>query len=208
MLTSCTSRRSQFRPDYRDLANIKDDYPGTPVMALTATANHQVRDDIVRLLRMQDCVTVSSSFNRTNLFYEIRPKSKKVTEEIAAFIQADYPTDCGIIYASSRDGCEKIAKDLRDKYHVNASHYHAGMSKDDRAWTQAAWQSGEIKVIVATVSTAIGFRTPHPPPVPRISRPIMLTRVGLAAAGRRSPSAWASTRRTVSRLPGAVLVYN
>lgn len=150
---------SQFRPDYRDLANLKDDYPGTPIMALTATANLQVRDDIVRSLRIGDCVTITSSFNRTNLHYEIRPKSKKVTDDIAAFIRGGFGGDCGIIYASSRDGCEKVAKDLRDKHRINAAHYHAGMTKDDRAWTQSAWQSGEIKVIVATVS-------PRPRPLP------------------------------------------
>lgn len=126
-------------------------------MALTATANHQVRDDIVRSLKIQGCITITSSFNRTNLHYEIRPKPKKVTADIADFMLTDHRGQCGIIYASSRDQCEKLAKELRDTYEVEAAHYHAGMTKDDRAWTQSAWQVGEVQVIVATIAFGMGI---------------------------------------------------
>ncbi|CDZ97553.1 type dna helicase rqh1 [Phaffia rhodozyma] len=146
-----------FRPDYRDLGALKTEYPGTPLMALTATANFQVRDDIIRSLRLENCVTITSSFNRANLIYEVRPKTKKVTEEIATFIREQHAGSSGIVYASSRDGCEKVAKDLRDQYAINAAHYHAGMTKDDREITQINWQSGEIQVIVATVAFGMGI---------------------------------------------------
>lgn len=141
----------------RDLGALKIEYPGTPLMALTATANFQVRDDIVRSLKMENCVTITSSFNRANLVYEIRPKNKKVTEEIATFIREQHGGSSGIVYASSRDGCEKVAQDLRDLFGINAAHYHAGMAKDDREITQTNWQCGVIQVIVATVSLFFFF---------------------------------------------------
>jgi bloom syndrome protein len=129
-------------------------------MALTATANHQVRDDIVRSLKITGCVTITASFNRENLIYEIRPKhGKKVVEEIGTFINDHHRGECGIIYATSRDGCEKLAKELREKHRVSVAHYHAGMSKDDKLWTQDAWQKGEISVIVATVRLGSSFHS-------------------------------------------------
>lgn len=133
-------------------------------MALTATANHQVRDDIKRSLKIQDCITTTASFNRANLIYEIRPKTgKKTSEEIVNFIAEEYPGSCGIIYASSRDGCEKLAKELRDANRgISAAHYHAGMSADDRAWVQRSWQNDTISVIVATVSGRRPTRSPLP----------------------------------------------
>lgn len=142
-------------PADRELGNLKTNYPGTPMMALTATANHQVRDDIIRSLKITGCLTVTSSFNRANLIYEIRPKPgpKKVIDEIVRFIASDYRGQCGIIYASSRDNCEKIARDIREADPgISAAHYHAGMTKDDRSYIQRSWQEGKVKIIVATVS--------------------------------------------------------
>lgn len=152
-----------FCPD-RDLGSLKTEYPGTPIMALTATANFQVRDDLIRSLKITGCVTTTASFNRANLTYQIRPKTKKISQEIIDFIVHEHAGECGIIYASSRDNCEKLAKELRESSsRIRAAHYHAGMTKDDRHATQTNWQAGKIHVIVATVRyIPLGARVAEP----------------------------------------------
>lgn len=121
-------------------------------MALTATAPNKVQDDIVRTLGIQGCEFLKMSFNRPNLHYEVRPKKKELLGEIAGFIGTQEPGASGIIYCSSREKCENVAKELRDSHNVKAWHYHAGMSKGDRRKVQEGWQEHKFDVIVATVS--------------------------------------------------------
>lgn len=120
-------------------------------MALTATAPEKVQADIKKVLGIQGCVQVQQSFNRPNLHYEVRPKLKKVMTDIANFIEVQPPGVSGIIYCSSREKCEVLAKTLRDNHGIQAWHYHAGMSKGDRRKVQEGWQDHKFAVIVATV---------------------------------------------------------
>jgi bloom syndrome protein len=122
-------------------------------MALTATAQDKVQDDIIRSLGIQGCEKLKQSFNRPNLNYEVRPKVKNLMEEIVSFVNTQGANASGIIYCSSRDKCEEVAKQLRDKHHIKAWHYHAGMSKADRRKMQEGWQDHHFEIIVATVRT-------------------------------------------------------
>jgi bloom syndrome protein len=120
-------------------------------MALTATAQDKVQDDIIRSLGIEGCEKLKQSFNRPNLNYEVRPKKKELLKEIVSFISTQGPNASGIIYCSSRDKCEEVAKQLRDKENIRAWHYHAGMSKADRRKMQEGWQDHQFEIIVATV---------------------------------------------------------
>lgn len=95
-------------------------------MALTATANERVKADVKDILGLgKDCVTLSQSFNRSNLFYEIRRKGPQALTDLAAFIMDEHKDECGIIYCLSRRSCEETADKLRDRFGLAASHYHA-----------------------------------------------------------------------------------
>lgn len=124
-------------------------------MALTATAPNKVQEDIIRTLGIKGCAILKQSFNRPNLHYEVRPKLKKVLHDIAAFIGTQEAGASGIVYCSSREKCETLAKELRDSHRVSAWHYHAGMSKADRRKVQEGWQDHKFEVIVATVSVTM-----------------------------------------------------
>lgn len=116
-------------PDYKDLGKLKHSYPGVPFMALTATANNRVKEDIASQLNMRGCLMLTASFNRKNLYYEIRPKTKKVLAEMAAFIKKDHAGETGIVYCLSQRMCEQTADELRNKFGIKAHHYHAGSVK-------------------------------------------------------------------------------
>lgn len=122
-------------------------------MALTATANDQTSKDIVHRLGMRDPLILKQSFNRTNLFYDVREKKgKQVMQDIYDFIQNKWYGKSGVIYCLSRKKCEEVAKELRERFGLKAKHYHAHLSPGDKKRTQAEWQSGECDIIVATVS--------------------------------------------------------
>ncbi|KAI8600434.1 hypothetical protein EDD21DRAFT_134127 [Dissophora ornata] len=146
-----------FRPDYKQLGQLKLTYPGVPFMALTATANDKVQQDVLFNLGMQNCLVLKQSFNRRNLYYEVRPKTAKIYADIHAFITATYPGACGIIYCTSKRACEEMADKLRNQYGLSAQHYHAGLDKSDRQAIQQSWQDGETQIIVATVAFGMGI---------------------------------------------------
>lgn len=139
-------------PDYKQLGQLKVQYPNIPMIALTATANERVKADIVENLNIRGCLTLTQSFNRSNLHYEVRSKSGKVLESIAKFIQEEHAGECGIVYCMSKRACEDTADKLKRDFKIEAHHYHAGMNKDDRLNVQQSWQKGLIKVIVATIA--------------------------------------------------------
>ncbi|KIJ34636.1 hypothetical protein M422DRAFT_181782 [Sphaerobolus stellatus SS14] len=147
-----------FRESYQDLDRLRVQYPKTPIMALTATANEQVMMDVIDRLGIQGCTLLKQSFNRPNLFYDVRPKSPKtVLQEIYDFINQKHRGQTGIIYCLSRNKCEEVAKTLREQYKLRARHYHAHLSVEDKNRTQASWQSGECQIIVATIAFGMGI---------------------------------------------------
>ena len=151
-----------FRPDYKALGEIRKQFKNVPVMALTATATENVKMDVIQNLGMDNAEVFKQSFNRPNLSYEVRPKGTQaqVLEEIAQLIDQSYSGQAGIIYCLSKKNCETFASALRDQFHINARHYHAGMASAERIDTQKRWQSGEFKVIVATIAFGMGIDKP------------------------------------------------
>ncbi|KAI8050916.1 P-loop containing nucleoside triphosphate hydrolase protein [Syncephalis plumigaleata] len=149
-----------FRPDYKLLGDLKQQYPQVPMMALTATANAKVQMDVLENLNMRGCATFSQSFNRVNLYYEVRPKKKNFLSDIYAYITANHAGQSGIIYCTSKKNCEDVAAQLREKYRLAVTHYHAGLNKNDRALVQTDWQSGRLHIIVATIAFGMGIDKP------------------------------------------------
>jgi bloom syndrome protein len=151
-----------FRPDYKELGEVRAKLPGVPVMALTATATENVKVDVIHNLKMTGCEVFLQSFNRPNLTYEVRPKGKnnEVLASIAETIKKSYKNQCGIVYCLSRKTCEKVAEDLRDTYRLRAAHYHAGMKSDDKTKVQKEWQAGKWHIIVATIAFGMGIDKP------------------------------------------------
>ncbi|CEL05443.1 Putative ATP-dependent DNA helicase [Aspergillus calidoustus] len=150
-----------FRPDYKELGGLRARLPGVPMMALTATATENVKADVIHNLKMDGCEVFTQSFNRPNLTYEVRSKSKasELVQNIADIINK-YRKKSGIVYCLSRSNCEKVAEKLRDEHGIKADHYHAGLEAEQRSRIQQRWQHGEIHVIVATIAFGMGIDKP------------------------------------------------
>lgn len=151
-----------FRPDYKELGEVRARFPSVPLMALTATATENVKVDVMHNLKMKGCEVFLQSFNRPNLTYEVRPKGKndEVLAGIAETITGSYRNQCGIVYCLSRKTCEDVAKSLTAKYRIKAHHYHAAMDSDMKADVQKKWQMGQYHVIVATIAFGMGIDKP------------------------------------------------
>ena len=119
-------------------------------MALTATANQVMVDDIRNRLKLKNCAFFTQSFNRVNLNYVILDKKNKIIEDIINFINTKHRGETGIIYCLGRDKCERVADALRRK-NMKAKHFHAQMSTSDKEQVLEEWQSDRIQVVVATV---------------------------------------------------------
>jgi len=147
-----------FRPEYRRIRPIINVIGQAPVIALTATATDKVRDDIKKNLGMPQADEFKSSFNRPNLYYEVRPKTKDIDKDIVRFIRQN-PGKSGIIYCLSRRKVEELAEVLRAN-DINARAYHAGMDTPTRTQTQDDFIMEEIDVIVATIAFGMGIDKP------------------------------------------------
>ena len=147
-----------FRPEYRRIRPIINEIGKAPVIALTATATTKVRDDIKKNLGIQDAPDFKSSFNRPNLYYEVRPKTKDVDKDIIKFIKAN-PGKSGIIYCLSRKKVEELAEILQTN-EISAKAYHAGMDSALRSQTQDDFIMEKIDVIVATIAFGMGIDKP------------------------------------------------
>ena len=147
-----------FRPEYRKIRPIINSIGNAPVIALTATATVKVATDIKKNLGILDAITYKSSFNRPNLYYEIRPKTKDIDRDIIKFIK-QRPTCSGIIYCLSRKKVEELAEILKAN-DLKAEAYHAGMDSAARSRTQDDFLMERINVIVATIAFGMGIDKP------------------------------------------------
>ena len=147
-----------FRPEYRRIRPIINMIGQAPIIALTATATQKVREDIKKILGMPDAQEFKSSFNRPNLYYEVRRKTNDIDKDIIKFIKANSGKS-GIIYCLSRKKVEELAEILRANG-INASAYHAGMDSSARSAVQDDFIKENIDVIVATIAFGMGIDKP------------------------------------------------
>ena len=147
-----------FRPEYRRIRPIINEIGKAPVIALTATATDKVRTDIKKSLGIAEAKEFKSSFNRANLYYEIRPKMKDVDRQIIMFIR-QHPGQSGIIYCLSRKKVEELAEILKAN-EIKAAPYHAGLDSATRSQTQDDFLMEKIDVIVATIAFGMGIDKP------------------------------------------------
>lgn len=143
-----------FRPDYLSLSLIPERFPDVPVAAFTATATQKVQEDIINKLGLRKPHIVRASFNRPNLFYEVKAKSK-VGMQVLEFL-GEHPGESGIIYRTTRDSVTEMADLLRSKG-VAALPYHAGLPVEEREANQEAFNRDEVQVIVATIAFGMGI---------------------------------------------------
>ncbi len=147
-----------FRPEYRNLRNIIEQIAEVPIIGLTATATPKVELDILKNLRMPDATRFKASFNRPNLFYDVRPKTKDVNKDIIRFVR-QYHKKSGIIYCLSRKKVEEVAQVLQVNG-INALPYHAGLDSKTRARHQDMFLMEDVDVIVATIAFGMGIDKP------------------------------------------------
>lgn len=147
-----------FRPEYRQLATLRERFPGVPLMALTATATARVQEDIVHQLRLRDPAQFKASFNRPNLTYTVSGKSEAF-EQILKVVRSR-PQESGIVYCQARMTTESLAARLKAEG-VLAAPYHAGLEAGVRSRTQEDFLHDRVRVVCATIAFGMGVHKPN-----------------------------------------------
>jgi ATP-dependent DNA helicase RecQ len=160
-----------FRPEYRQLILLKKRFPRVPTIALTATATDRVRADIIQQLGLKKPSIHTASFNRQNLYYEVRPKSSRSYSEILEIVRENEGS--GIIYCLTRKKVDELTFKLQ-KDKVAALSYHAGLSDEERAENQTRFIRDDVRVMVATVAFGMGINKPDVRFVVHVNLPLNL----------------------------------
>jgi ATP-dependent DNA helicase RecQ len=147
-----------FRPEYRQLSQLRPHFPGVPMMALTATATARVREDIVEQLHLREPSLFVASFNRPNLTYRVVMKAKPA-RQVLEFLRSR-PRESGIVYCQSRNSTESLAAQLNQN-NISARPYHAGLSHGERTEHQELFLRDEVRVICATIAFGMGINKPN-----------------------------------------------
>ena len=147
-----------FRPEYRQIAKLRELLPDVPLMALTATATERVRADIIKHLKLRAPAVFVASFNRPNLTYKVTPKEKPA-EQIIAWVKKR-EDESGIVYCASRAATERVAETLSAKGY-SARAYHAGLSADERARNQELFLRDDVRIMCATIAFGMGINKPN-----------------------------------------------
>jgi ATP-dependent DNA helicase RecQ len=146
-----------FRPEYRQLHRLRAQFPDIPIAAFTATATERVRQDIVKQLALRDASVHVASFNRPNLYYAVRPKTRATYDELLELARRD--GGAGIVYCLSRKRVDEVAAQLQGDG-IRALPYHAGLEADTRRDNQEAFIRDDAQVIVATIAFGMGINKP------------------------------------------------
>jgi ATP-dependent DNA helicase RecQ len=147
-----------FRPEYRQLAKLRELLPDVPVMACTATATERVRTDIIKHLKLRNPAIFVASFNRPNLTYKVTPKDEP-TKQIIAWVKSR-SDESGIVYCASRAATERVAEALAGRG-FSARPYHAGLDADERSRNQELFLRDEVRIICATIAFGMGINKPN-----------------------------------------------
>ncbi|KAG9458921.1 hypothetical protein H6P81_003429 [Aristolochia fimbriata] len=149
-----------FRPDYRGLGCLKQNFPRVPVMALTATATQHVRQDVLNALRIPHALVLETSFDRPNLKYEVIGKTKDSLKQLGQLLIDRFQNNCGIVYCLSKNECVDVSKYLNEKCNIKSVYYHAGLAAKQRVTVQKKWHTGEVDVVCATIAFGMGIDKP------------------------------------------------
>ncbi|KAL9175105.1 hypothetical protein ABFS82_02G094200 [Erythranthe guttata] len=149
-----------FRPDYRLLGCLKQNFPRVPLIALTATATQIVRKDILNSLRIPNAIVLETSFDRPNLKYQVIGKTKEPLKQLGKLLTDHFKNLCGIVYCLSKNECVEVSKFLNEKMKIKSAYYHAGLSARQRVEVQKKWHSGEAHVVCATIAFGMGIDKP------------------------------------------------
>ncbi|THK32960.1 ATP-dependent DNA helicase Q1 [Diachasma alloeum] len=158
----CSTWGHDFRPDYQFLGCLKDMFPGVPILGLTATAPAKIINDVQKMLDIQGCLVLRASFNRPNLFYEVRrkPADKEVClSMLANLLKTRFADMSGIIYTTTIKDAEQLTSDLRDKG-LKLGCYHAMLEPEVRSKIYQRWITGEYQAVVATIAFGLGIDKP------------------------------------------------
>uniref|UniRef100_A0A665WE94 ATP-dependent DNA helicase n=1 Tax=Echeneis naucrates TaxID=173247 RepID=A0A665WE94_ECHNA len=158
----CSQWGHDFRPDYKLLGILKRQFPKVPLLGITATATSSVLKDCEKILCVSQPITLTSSFNRTNLYYEVRKKNsdnEASISDIASLINSKYKDQSGIVYVFSQKDAESVSTELQ-KRDILAYPYHANMDPQDKSRVHHKWTSNKIRVVVATVAFGMGIDKP------------------------------------------------
>jgi len=147
-----------FRPEYRQLARLREALPEVPIMALTATATDRVRADIISHLRLREPAVFVASFNRPNLTYRVVPKEQPV-KQILAWVR-NRESESGIVYCASRAATERVAEALTEQGH-KAHAYHAGLDGAERGRRQEEFLRDDVGIVCATIAFGMGINKPN-----------------------------------------------
>ena len=147
----------EFRPEYRELASLARHFPGVPRIALTATADHRTREDILAALDMPDARVFTASFHRRNLNLAVQPKASETAQLLA--LLKNHDSEAGIVYCGSRAKTERIAAMLKSR-DIEAVAFHAGLPPVQKREAAGRFRSGEPVVVVATIAFGMGIDRP------------------------------------------------
>jgi len=158
----CSQWGHDFRPDYKFLGVMKRQFPGVPILGLTATATQDVVDDVTKMLSIPNAAIFRAPLNRPNLVYEVHSKptsTEAAMDKICSVITTRFPGQSGIIYCLSQKETEEVASQLR-KRSIAAHCYHANMEPEARSHVHREWARNELQVVVATVAFGMGIDKP------------------------------------------------
>jgi len=158
----CSQWGHDFRPDYKFLGVMKRQFPGVPILGLTATATQDVVDDVTKMLSIPNAVIFRSPLNRPNLIYEVHSKpanTDAAMDKICSVITSRFAGQSGIIYCLSQKETEEVASQLK-KRQIAAHCYHANMETETRSHVHREWSKNELQVVVATVAFGMGIDKP------------------------------------------------